>query len=145
MKVRAKKLSEKERVRTLDALYTAVNAVRGREATKLFLRDLLTESERIMLGRRVIIAKQLLQGASYRDLNKSLGVGPDTVYRVQQWLHDQLPGYEQAIAGLEKEFDRRRERKLYAQSALYRLKKKYPLYFLLVPTPKGRKSKKNKN
>jgi hypothetical protein len=37
---------------------------------------------------------------------------------------------------MEKEFEKRQEKKLYATSALYRLKKKYPLHFLLFPTPK---------
>jgi len=140
MKVRPKKLTQKERIRTLDALYTAAGSVHGREAVKLFLRDLLTESERIMLGRRVLVARQLLRGASYEDIRKSVGAGPNTVSKIERWLHDQFPGYEQAIAGLEDEFDRRNEKKLYAQSALYRLKKKYPLHFLLFPTPKLKKN-----
>lgn len=136
MKVKIGKLSDKEVIKTLDALYTAASAIQGREAVKLFLRDLLTKSERIMLGRRIIIARKLLNGETYRDITKSLGVGHDTIMRVQRWLDDQLPGYEQAIAGLEKEFNKRQEKKLYATSALYRLKKKYPLHFLLFPTPK---------
>lgn len=136
MKVRIEKLSEKEVIRTLDTLYTAASAVQGRAAIKLFLRDLLTQSERIMLGRRIIIARKLIQGESYSSIIESLGVGPDTIYRVQKWLNDQMPGYEQAIAGLEEEFNKRQEKKLYAQSALFRLKKKYPLHFLLFPTPK---------
>ena len=136
MKVRIEKLSEIEIIQTLDTLYTAASAVQGRLAVKLFLRDLLTQSERIMLGRRIIIARKLIQGESYSSIVTSLGVGPDTIYRVQKWLNDQMPGYEQAITGLEKEFNRRQEKKLYAQSALYRLKKKYPLHFLLFPTPK---------
>jgi len=123
-------------IRTLDTLYTAASAIQGRAAIKLFLRDLLTQSERIMLGRRIIIARKLLQGESYSSVIESLGVGPDTIYRVQKWLNDQMPGYEQAIAGLEKEFNKRQEKKLYTQSALFRLKKKYPLHFLLFPTPK---------
>lgn len=135
MKKRIKELSEQERVKTLDALYTAASAVRGRHAVKLFLRDLLTESERIMLGRRVLIARLLLQGVPREEIGKRLGVGFDTVYRVKHWLEDQMPGYEQAIAGMEKEFKSREEKRLYATSALYRLKKKYPLHFLLFPTP----------
>jgi len=137
MKVKVSKLSEKEKMVTLDTLYTAASAIKGRNAVKLFLKDLLTPSERIMLGRRIIIARKLLDGATYDDITRSLGAGPDTIYKVQRWLHDQLPGYEQAIKGLEKEFGRRQDKKLYAQSTLYRLKKKYPLHFLLFPTPKG--------
>jgi len=124
---------------TLDALYTAAGALHGREAVKLFLRDLLTPSERIMLGRRILIARQLLAGESARSIADDMKVGCDTVYRVERWLHDQMPGYEQAVKGMEKEFVRRKEkyedRKLYATSALYRLKKKYPLHFLLFSKP----------
>ena len=150
MKKKVTDLSDKERMQTLDALYTAAGTVRGREAMKLFLRDLLTESERIMLGRRILIARKLLSGASYGEIGGELKVGFDTIGRIQKWLHDQMPGYERAIEEMENEFEKRRERSrmtpdgkvdryLYATSALYRLKKKYPLHFLLFPTPKRKK------
>ena len=136
MKVRAKELSEEQRIETLDALYTAAGTVRGRDAMKLFLRDLLTESERIMLGRRIIIARKLIAGTVCDDIATEMRVGYDTIYRIQRWLDDQLPGYEKVIAELEKELDKRQAKKLYATSAIVRLKKKYPLHFLLFPTPK---------
>jgi uncharacterized protein YerC len=130
MKVRAKNLSNEQRVETLDALYTVASTVRGRDAMKLFLRDLLTESERIMLGRRILIARRLINAESANDIAADLKVGFDTVYRVQRWLEDKLPGYEQAIAGLEKEIKNRKEKKLSATSPWFRLKKKYPGHFL---------------
>ncbi len=142
MKVRAKQLSDKDRIETLDALYTAASAVKGRADMKLFLRDLLTESERIMLGRRILIARMLLAGCSHRYIAEGLSVGTDTVWRVQQWLNDQLPGYEKAVQGMSEELEKRYwksragKRELYAKSALYRLKKKYPIHFLLFPWPK---------
>jgi uncharacterized protein YerC len=139
MKVRAKNLSSQERIIVLDTLYTAAGTVRGRAAMKLFLRDLLTESERIMLGRRIIIARLLIAGETHRAIEARMGVGRDTVWRVQRWLYDQLPGFENAIAELEKEFGKREFRKNYAQSALFRLKKKYPAHFLLFPVPKVKK------
>ncbi|PIQ66429.1 MAG: hypothetical protein COV96_01445 [Candidatus Zambryskibacteria bacterium CG11_big_fil_rev_8_21_14_0_20_42_18] len=136
MKVKTEKLGEKEIMRTLDTLYTATGAMQGREAAKLFLRDLLTKSERVMLGRRIIIARMLLSGITQEDIVKGLGVGYDTIGRVRKWLSNQMSGYEKAIKGLEKEFDKRQEKKLYTKSVLYRLKKKYPLHFALFPTPK---------
>ena len=140
MKVRARELSKEHRIRTLDSLYTAAGAVRGRAAMKLFLRDLLTESERIMLGRRIQIARALLAGNSYDDICEDLGVGRATIGRVHQWLEDQFPGYERAVSEMEKEFAKRQkkyaEKRLYATRALYRLKKKYPIHFLLFPWPK---------
>ncbi len=136
MKVKAKQLPDKQRIEVLDTLYTAAGTVRGRSAMKLFLRDLLTESERIMLGRRIIIARKLIAGESHRDIEAQMGVGRDTIGRVQRWLWDQLPGYEQAVAELEKELEKRAFKKQYAESALFRLKKKYPAHFLLFPFPK---------
>lgn len=140
MKVRARQLPDKHRIEVLDNLYTAAGAIRGRQAMKLFLRDLLTESERIMLGRRIMIARKLLAGESHRSIAAEMKVGTDTVWRVQRWLLDQLPGYEQAINEMEKELKARQKRRedkvLYATNPLYRLKKKYPLHFLLFSTPK---------
>lgn len=137
MKRRPKDLSKEETIATLDALYTAASSVRGRDAVKLFLRDLLTPSERIMLGRRIIIARLLIAGESYEKIGERLRVSSTTIGRVHRWLKDQFPGLEKAIAGMEQEFKKRSERRLYATSALYRLKKKYPLHFLLFPMPKG--------
>ena len=138
MKRRPKDLTKEELIVTLDALYTAASAITGRGAVKLFLRDLLTPSERVMLGRRIIIARMLISGTSYDEIGKRMRVGSATIGRVHRWLKDQFPGFEQAVAGMEKEFIKRNEKKLYATSSLYRLKKKYPLHFLLFPAPKGR-------
>jgi uncharacterized protein YerC len=141
MKRTVKELSETERIRTLDMLYTAVSAVQGRKDMKLFLRDLLTGSERIMLGRRIWIARLLLSGTSQAEIGRMLKVGPNTVWKVERWLHDQFPGYEQALKGLEKEMDTRalaRERKD-NQTGYAALKKKYPLHFLFFPEPKPKK------
>ncbi len=131
MKVRAKELDEKARIATLDALYTAAGTVRGRDAMKLFLRDLLTESERIMLGRRILIAQKLLSGETHRNIGTSLGVGYDTIQRIEHWLEDQMPGYEKAIVGLEKEMKTREMKRRYASSGMERLRMKYPGHFLL--------------
>ena len=102
MKRKAKELTDEQRIETLDALYTAASSLKGRSAMKLFLRDLLTESERIMLGRRIIIARKLIAGEPYDAIEEELRVGRDTIWRVQRWLFDQLPGYEKAIAEMEK-------------------------------------------
>lgn len=135
MKRKISDLTKEETIVTLDTLYTAASSVKGRNAVKLFLRDLLTPSERIMLGRRIVIARLLIAGESYDKIQTRMKVGRNTVSRVQRWLEDQFPGFEQAIAELEKEFKRRERKRLYATSAVYRLKKKYPLHYLLFPTP----------
>ena len=119
-------------ITTLDALYTAASALKGREAIKLFLRDLLTPSERIMLGRRIIIARMLLSGESYEEVGRTLRVGPMTIRRVHRWLEDQFPGFETAVAEMEKEFNSRRNARREPFTAAW-IKSKYPLAFWFIP------------
>ncbi|MFQ5540936.1 MAG: Trp family transcriptional regulator [Candidatus Paceibacteria bacterium] len=134
MKRKINELSKKERIATLDALYTAAGTVRGRKAMKRFMRELLTESERVMLGRRILIARLLMNGHGQEKIMRELKVGADTVWRVKKWLRKQLPGYENAIKNLEREYKKRENRRGYTGKAIMaRLKKSYPLHFLLFP------------
>ena len=103
---------------------------------KLFLRDLLTESERVMLGRRILIARLLLMGETYDSIHIRLGAGHGTIRSVDRWLQNQMPGYENAVHAMEEEFGKREFKKKYATSMLFRFKKRYPLHFLLFPEPK---------
>jgi uncharacterized protein YerC len=141
MKRKKKDLTEIEYIKTLDMLYTAAASVKGRDAVKQFLKDLLTHSERIMLGRRIWIARLLMQGVPYEVIAQKLRVGMGTIHRVDRWLHDQFPGFEKAIHGLEEEFDRRARKKEARTNpfSYAALKRKYPLHFLLFPDPKPKK------
>lgn len=146
MKRRIQDISEEEKIKTLDVLYTAASSISGRSAVKLFLRDLLTASERVMLGRRILIARMLIRGNTHKHIEEKLGVGAATIYRVSKWLHDQFPGFENAIAEMEKEMKRRKKKIDYGAPFSYaRLKKKYPLHFLLFPAPKSSTTKQVKS
>ncbi len=134
MKKRMSELGEKERMMTLDALYTAASSLTGRDAMKDFLRDLLTDSERIMLGRRIMIARLLLSGATRRAIAERMSVGLDTVQRIEKWLSDQMPGYEKAIAEMERAYEKRAQ-KFENDARFAALKRKYPLHFLLFKDP----------
>ncbi len=107
MKRRPSDLSKEEKIKTLDALYTAASSIHGRADIKLFLRDLLTESERIMLGRRIRIAKRIVEGKTRDEIAIEFRAGTDTIGKVQRWLDDQVPGYEKALSGMEKEYKAR--------------------------------------
>lgn len=133
MKVKKGTLSDSERIATLDALYTAAGTVKGRGAMKAFLRDLLTESERIMLGRRIIIARRLLKDDSPEVIADEMRVGYDTIYRISRWLDEQFSGYREALKGMEREFKKREVRAEIKNGpfSFKALKRKYPLHFLL--------------
>lgn len=141
MKKRRKDLTEKEFIKTLDMLYTAAGTVRGRDSMKLFLKDLLTLSERIMLGRRIWIARLLLEGVPALTISAKLKVSLQTIYKVERWLDDQFEGYERAVHGLEREMDERAVRRESFEDpfSFAALKRKYPLHFLLFPKAKPKK------
>jgi len=93
---------------------------------------LLTESERIMIGRRIIIAQRLLEDKSYVEIKQELGVGVDTIMRVHKWLEDENYGYEETIKKLEKEYKNRKwSEKNPGTSGFAQLKRRYPLHFFL--------------
>lgn len=118
----------------LDVLYTAMSGLKSREEIKSFLRDLLTESERVMIGRRIIIAQRLLEEKSYDEIVRELRVGKDTIMRVHRWLEDETEGYEKAIKQLEKVLAVRQEKRdrTYVDPFSFEgLKKRYPLHFFL--------------
>jgi len=146
MKVKPRKLDNKDRIRYLDVLYTAASGLKSREEIKNFLRDLLTESERVMIGRRILIAQMLLEEKPYDEIIRELKVGKDTIMRVHRWLGDDVDGYEKAVKRLEKVLAARQEKrdKAYTDPFSFEgLKKRYPLHFLLFNLfEKGKNSSK---
>ena len=138
MRRQAKDLIDAERREILDTLYTAAGTTNGREEARAFLRDLLTESERIMLGRRIQIARALLAGATHDEVVASFKVGKDTTMRIARWLEEKMPGYKNVIADMDREFEKRQDKIEIARDpfSFKALKKKYPLHFLLFPAGK---------
>ena len=94
MKLRPETLPSKERDQVLDSLVSAFSAIKKDSELKHFLRTLLTESEHVMIYRRLRIARMLLEGTSYADIISIMHVGVGTVIRVQEWLTDEFPKYE---------------------------------------------------
>ena len=141
MKKRKEDLTDGEFMKTLDTLYTAAGTVSGRNAMKTFLRELLTESERIMLGRRIWIARLLMRGETYDSIREKLKVSTRTIYRIERWLGEQFKGLKGALKGLEGAMDARAIRREIAENpwSAAAMKKRYPLYYLLFPNPKPKK------
>lgn len=77
--------------------WTSIAELKSRDEVKAFFKDLLSESEAIMLARRIKIAERLLQGVDYEDIQSELHVGRSTIASVHQWLTSGFRGYETAI------------------------------------------------
>ncbi len=132
MKVKPRKVEEKDKIYYLDILYTSLASLKSKEEVKNFMRNLTTESERIMMARRIVIAKKLLEEKSYVEIMNEMGVGADTINKVHIWLGDKASGYEKAIIEVEKMFRaRKRSERTFTGNAFDNLKRRYPLHFLL--------------
>jgi len=64
---------------------------------KKFLRDVMTETEIIELGRRLEAAKLLQTGTKYTDVTKITKLSSRTVARISDWLQNGCNGYEVAL------------------------------------------------
>jgi len=62
-----------------------------------FLKDLLNRQERMMLIRRLLIAKLLTDGFTYRAICDKMKCGNSTIARVERWLRFGRGGYEKAL------------------------------------------------
>lgn len=136
MKSETKKLKKYVKSRYLDALYAALDSAKERNEIKSFVNDILTEGEKIMVGRRILIAKRLLTKKPYREIVAEMGVGLDTVYRVKKWLGGRHKGYEKVVEKVRRvvrsSAKRRSEfRDYYPTSGLAEIRRRYKSYYWL--------------
>lgn len=95
-------IDSKQRMELLDLLWTSIAELEDREGVKNFFKDLLSESEALMLARRILIAKKLLEGYGYGEIMKDLKTGKSTIANVHRWLISGFGGYEKALKNFNK-------------------------------------------
>jgi TrpR-related protein YerC/YecD len=148
-RVSPKYLKSSERKEILNQLWLMIASLETREEVENFFRDLLSETEAVMLGRRIQIAKLLLKGLSYENIAERLRASDGTIASVHRWVQSGFGGYKAALPRLEKELLKKEklEEKHLKQRQPYSfewLKKRYPLHFLLFNLFEERESKSRK-
>ncbi len=101
-KIIPSKLSKIETNKMLDLFYAKIAALKTKKEITNFLSDVLTESEQIMILRRLQIAKLLLEGETYFNIKSKLRVGLDTIKAVRYKLDNGRGGYLKFIKSLRK-------------------------------------------
>src|SRR3989344_9035841 len=94
-----KYLSEDIQNKISGTLMEAVSQVKGRQDTQLFLNDLLTPTERVVLAKRLAIAILLLKGWGYEPIQNFLKVSSDTVGKVSVIVKNSQ-GYRKAVKNI---------------------------------------------
>jgi len=101
--LRPKRLEKLTREEKLDLMFDLVHAfriVRNPRETALFLQDLLTANEIRNLGFRLRIAKLLLTGKTFKEIQDKIHVSSATVTKVSIWLSQGGEGLGSVIAKL---------------------------------------------
>jgi uncharacterized protein YerC len=81
-------------------LYLSLGSLPKQKIVNLF-EDLLTPTEKIILGKRLTIALLLIRKYKYRDIRKTLKVSTATIRSVAKWLGISGRGFREALAFLE--------------------------------------------
>jgi uncharacterized protein YerC len=115
MKIQTRKLKEADKqksTKALDALYSVLAELNDKHEINKFMSQLLTESEQLMVGRRILIAQMLLNDVQFEKIIKELGVGADTIMRVYRWLESEEVNVKKVI----EKIGRKEEGKKHGQS-----------------------------
>ncbi|TSC57224.1 MAG: TrpR-like protein YerC/YecD [Parcubacteria group bacterium Greene0416_79] len=129
-------IPSKERQQLLHEFWTAIALLETVDEINNFFKDLLSETEAVMLARRLKIAKLITHGYDYDEIAKIMHASSATIASVHSWLDGGFGGYRESVRKLETELKRQaavqeKREKLRDPFSFESLKKKYPLHFLL--------------
>mgnify|MGYP001774263573 CR=1 FL=1 len=99
---RYSRISEKEREELLNEFCDALAVLKGPKEIKEFLVDLLTSQERVMLAKRIKVAKLLLEKKNYREIEKELKVSHATIAKIAFWLLEGGKGFKKMAQRVKK-------------------------------------------
>lgn len=123
---RIEKLSQKEQENLIWDLLHAFIVCKNLHDAAFFLQDLLTKTEMKILAKRLRIAKLLLSGMTYREIEKHLHVGYSTVAKISAWLSERGDGFRKIVKKLP---NQPQEKSWTEISDWDRFKRKHALYF----------------
>lgn len=126
MNTKFDKLSKEEHEDMVYDLVQGVVQAKSLNDAALFLQDLLTKSEMKILAKRLRIAKFLLKGATYNDIETELNVSHGTIAKIAAWLAERGEGFRNTIKNLP---ERTVDKKWFERSEWDSIKRKYSLYF----------------
>ena len=89
-------LNKQVEEKVFETLWEAISQVKSKDDVKLFLSDLLSPVERIMVAKRLAIAVLLLKGSSYETIIDILKVSNETISKIALILRANS-GYKIAV------------------------------------------------
>ncbi|OIP76735.1 MAG: hypothetical protein AUK16_03155 [Parcubacteria group bacterium CG2_30_44_11] len=136
MSIKTSQLTKNQRGIILKALYSTVEHLEQPGSATVFINTFLTDSEKIKLGRRILIAQMILSGYPQPEIRYQLRISPNTFTKTRKWLESQIPDYATAL----KEFENKPKKYSQPADTRYRfhydpftfqgMRTRYPMHFL---------------
>lgn len=123
------KISISERQKLLEEFCEALSVLKNSQEIMNFITDLLTKQEIIMLAKRIKIAKFLIEGKDYRDIESSLKVSHGTIAKVNYWLLESGEGFRAVAERTKKGKPKPPTNWDYTMQDWRRLRRRYPIRF----------------
>jgi len=140
MRKRFYDVDPQKRKRMLKEFCGMISRIKTEQNAEKFLRDLLTPGEIIMIMHRIEIAKMLLVGFSYPDIQKKLKVGNSTIGSVNRWLFSGFGGYMNEFKEAK---NQKQRRKILPTNEWEAMKQKFPAHFLIFNLLDNYKNKRD--
>lgn len=123
---RIDKLSKEDQESLVFDLIHAFTQTHSVGEAALFLQDLLTKAEMKILGKRLRIAKLLLENMTYDEIAEDLHTSHATVAKIGAWLAERGDGFRKIVDKLPKQ----KQTKNWAERSNWdKFKRRYSLYF----------------
>lgn len=123
---RIEKLSKNQQEDLVLDLVNAFVIAQTLSDAALFLQDLLTRKEMKVLAKRLRIAKLLIAGMTYEEIEKNLHASHGTVAKIAAWLAERGEGFRKIIGKLP---EKRVSKSWQEYSDWDKFKRQYSLYF----------------
>lgn len=101
MQISKKGIGQKTESKIFKSLYQVLADLKTPEDIAKFLEDVLSETERTVLAKRLAIAYWLNKNKSYDKIRQELKVSSATVANVQKWLEKSGEGLKLALKTIE--------------------------------------------
>jgi uncharacterized protein YerC len=95
MQLSTRKLNKNIEKQILGLLYQVLNDLKSEEEVTTVMNDILSETEKLAVAKRLAIATFLDKGRSYENIRETLKVSSATIASVQEMIGN--PGFQLAL------------------------------------------------
>jgi len=80
-----------------ELLLDCISRCRDQKTSAGFIDDLLTDTEKVMIAKRIAVALMILKGYPSLDIEETLKVSGQTVWMMRAWLSAKGKGYREML------------------------------------------------